>query len=87
MAFENDFKKTKEDLLNAISEFVGSNVQMQNHKLIKQVVLGSNAITSDKNSVKPKSEWTLQDYRKNAPKELENDPELYKKLIKQEYKQ
>ena len=87
MAFENDFKKTKEDLLNAISEVVGSGVQMQNHKLIKEVILGSKAIISDKKTEKPKSEWTLQDYRKNAPKELENDRELYNKLIKEEYKQ
>ena len=60
---------------------------MQNHKLIKEVILGSKAIISDKKTEKPKSEWTLQDYRKNAPKELENDRELYNKLIKEEYKQ
>jgi ATP-dependent protease ClpP protease subunit len=87
MAFENDFKKTKEDLLNAISEVVGSTIQLQNHKLIREIVLGSKAKTIDLSNEKPKSEWTLQDYRKNAPKELENDPELYKKLIKEEYKQ
>lgn len=30
---------------------------------------------------KPKSEWTLQDYRKYAPKELENNEELLKELL------
>lgn len=87
MAFENDFKKTKEDLLNAINEVDGSSVQMQNHKLIKEIVLSSKATSTDKNVEKPKSEWTLQDYRKFAPKDLENDKELYQKLIKEEYKQ
>ena len=87
MAFENDFKKTKEDLLNAINEVVGSNIQIQNHKLIRELVLGSKTTKTDKNFDKPKSEWTLQDYRKLAPKDLENDPDLYKKLIKEEFKQ
>lgn len=87
MAFENDFKKTKEDLLKAINEVDGSSVQMQNHKLIKEIVLGYKATSTDKNVEKPKSEWTLQDYRKFAPKDLENDKELYQKLIKEEYKQ
>lgn len=33
-----------------------------------------------------KSKWTLEDYRKNAPKELQQDPALYKKLIEKEQK-
>lgn len=87
MAFDNDFKKTKEDLLKAINEVEGSNIQLQNHKLIKELVVGSRATSVDKNGDKPKSEWTLQDYRKFSPKELENDRELYNKLIKEEFKQ
>lgn len=31
-----------------------------------------------------KSSWTLDDYRKNAPEELRNNPQLYKKLIDRE---
>jgi ATP-dependent Clp endopeptidase proteolytic subunit ClpP len=87
MAFDTDFKKTKEDLLNAISEVNGSSVQMQNHKLIREIVLGSKTTIDEIKTSKPKSEWTLQDYRKNAPKELENDRTLYNKLIKEEYNQ
>ncbi|MDX6191585.1 ATP-dependent Clp protease proteolytic subunit [Flavobacterium sp. Fl-318] len=86
MAFDADFKKAKEDLLNAISEVDGSSVQMENHRLIRSVILGSKTATDEVKTAKPKSEWTLQDYRKNAPKELENDRDLYNKLVKQEYK-
>ena len=31
-----------------------------------------------------RSQWTLDDYRKFAPQELENDPELYARLLKAE---
>ncbi|TRX39067.1 head maturation protease, ClpP-related [Flavobacterium restrictum] len=85
MAFDTDFKKTKEDLTNAINEVVGYNIQMQNHKVIREIVLGSKATTVEANAIKPRSEWNLRDYRMNAPKELESDPELYKKLVKQEF--
>lgn len=87
MAFEKDFKKTKSDLEKAISEVQGLQVIEQNHKLIKEVVLrGKNTKIEAITTEKPKSEWTLQDYRKNSPKELENDRELYNKLIKEEFK-
>ena len=33
---------------------------------------------------KTKSEWTLDDYRKQAPQELAKNPELYQRLIKEE---
>ena len=36
---------------------------------------------------KPRTEWTLQDYRRFAPEELQENPDLYNELIKQEYKQ
>lgn len=32
---------------------------------------------------KTKAEWTLDDYRKQAPQELAKDPELYQRLIKE----
>lgn len=35
-------------------------------------------------SEKPKSQWTLTDYRKFAPKELAQNPKLYKELIEKE---
>lgn len=91
LAFSTDFKKTKRDLENAINEVQGSQIQLRNHNLIKEVILkGKNSNLVKVNDVtvgdKPKSEWTLTDYRKYAPKELETDPELYKKLVKEEYK-
>lgn len=42
--------------------------------------------SSNEKTEKPKSEWDLTDYRKNAPKELEQDPELYQRLVKAKYK-
>jgi ATP-dependent Clp endopeptidase proteolytic subunit ClpP len=33
------------------------------------------------NGTIPKSDWTIDEYRKFAPKDLANDPELYKRLI------
>lgn len=34
----------------------------------------------------PKSEWGIDEYRKFAPNDLANDPELYQKLVKNKYK-
>ncbi len=34
----------------------------------------------------PKSDWGIDEYRKFAPNELANDPELYRKLVKNKYK-
>ncbi|WP_413532742.1 ATP-dependent Clp protease proteolytic subunit [Empedobacter brevis] len=34
---------------------------------------------------RPKSEWTLDDYRKNDPKALANNPSLYKELINKQF--
>lgn len=86
LAFEKNFKKTKADLQTAINEVQGSQTLHHNHKLIKEIVLGGKKqVTEVQISDKPKSEWTLRDYRKHAPKELENNKELYTKLIKEEY--
>lgn len=90
LAFEKDFKKTKTDLETAINEVQGSQVQSNNHRIIREIVLGGKRSKNDRQistsiEEKPKSEWTLQDYRKNDPKALENDQELYKRLIKAEY--
>lgn len=35
-------------------------------------------------NIKLKSEWTLEDYRKNAPQELQRNPDLYKELLAKE---
>lgn len=34
----------------------------------------------------PKSDWTIDEYRKFAPKDLAEDPELYQKLLKNKFK-
>jgi len=89
MAFDKDFKKTKADLQLAISEVETTNIQGRNHSIIKEIVLGATkgkGIKTLDNVVKPKSEWTLHDYRKHAPEDLQNSPELYKELIDKEYK-
>jgi ATP-dependent protease ClpP protease subunit/protein-arginine kinase activator protein McsA len=91
LAFEQNFKKTKSDLESAINEVQGNAVTMHNQKLIREVVLKGKSSNKDEKlpenlSDKPKSEWTLNDYRKYAPKELENDKELYKKLVDKEFK-
>ena len=39
----------------------------------------------NKNKTIGKENWTLDDYRKNAPKELEENPELFKKLVTKEF--
>ena len=40
----------------------------------------------DSNSMKLKSDWTLEDYRKNAPQELQRNPALYQELLEKENK-
>ena len=37
------------------------------------------------NAPKAKAEWTLEDYRKNAPNELKSNPKLFNELVKREY--
>jgi len=44
-----------------------------------------NNTENDKGMPKAKADWKLDDYRKNAPHELRNNPKLYKALVKQEY--
>ncbi|MDX6190200.1 hypothetical protein SGQ83_12635 [Flavobacterium sp. Fl-318] len=87
MAFKGDFVSTKKDLQALITEATNKDVTRANHSLIKSVVLGHKSTKTELSDLtdKPRSEWTLQDYRKHAPKELEDDRELYNKLIKEEY--
>lgn len=88
MAFIGDFVSTKKDLQALITEVINRDITRANHSLIKSVVLGHKGKKKELSefSEKPRSEWTLQDYRKHAPKELENNKELYNKLIEEEYK-
>lgn len=52
--------------------------------LIQKPMKPTDFINLSSNKEKTKSEWTLDDYRKQAPQELEKDPELYQRLIKEE---
>lgn len=75
--FKKDFAGTK--------SFLESSPRKNPHDISGRIaqVVGS---SSNEKTEKPKSEWDLTDYRKNAPKELEQDPELYQKLVKAKYK-
>lgn len=71
--FNTDFKGAKAFLDNT-PERVSITSMIRNTKKEQQV----------KNI--PKSDWTLDEYRKFAPDELAKDPELYEKLVKEKYK-
>jgi len=74
--FSADFFQAKKDLLQLFP--------------IKGQSLWEMIETADRNKAPNshlnKSEWTLEDYRKNAPKELAENPTLFKKLLDAEYK-
>lgn len=73
--FKKDFKGTKQFLDNA----------PRKSPIDIMALIKNNQNESQNNHQKPKSEWSLDDYRKNAPKELEQNPQLYKRLIKEKY--
>lgn len=74
--FKKDFKGTK-NFLNSLPK---RTPPLDIAELIKKTE-ANNARSQEK----PKSDWDLDDYRKNAPKELEQKPELYQRLIKAKY--
>lgn len=95
MAFSGDFDKTKSEIQLLINEKNLSVEMNLKQGVVREIVLGNynnkNRSSGSKNSKKdddekPKSEWDLNDYRKFAPSELENDPELYAKLLETKYK-
>lgn len=66
---------------------------MKDFKAFKNMILKApEAVTpmglinsdSKNGTIKLKSGWSLEDYRKNAPQELRNNPELYKELLEKE---
>ncbi len=71
---------------------------MQNLKVFKDMVLQIEPVvrpsqllamgrkrTGEQETRRPKSEWTLQDYRKFAPQELKGNPKLYEELLNKEF--
>ena len=47
-------------------------------------IIGQNTTTTQGNDEKPKAQWNLEDYRKFAPKELQQNPQLYNNLLEAE---
>ncbi|GAB6119586.1 head maturation protease, ClpP-related [Dysgonomonas termitidis] len=52
---------------------------------IRSQIQGKGTPEASVSGIKARGEWTLDDYRKNAPNELRDNPELYKKLVKAQY--
>lgn len=79
--FSNDFVNgaLKELALNDLGTFKAF-ANSAPKKMVRDTI-EQNSFT---NGAKPRSEWTLTDYRKLAPKELERNPALYNKLLEQE---
>jgi caudovirus prohead protease len=87
MAFENDFNKAKEDLQKLLDEDMAQKIQNLRKDKVRDFVELMKSNKSKQIGNKPRTEWTLQDYRRFAPEELQENPDLYNELIKQEYKQ
>ena len=87
MAFENDFNKAKEDLQKLLDEDMAQKIQNLRKDKVRDFVELMKSNKSKQIGNKPRPEWTLQDYRRFAPEELQENPDLYNELIKQEYKQ
>jgi len=79
-AFKSDYAKAKEGLITSISNSFPK-------KYFNYVQFLEDERIRKASGTKSKSNWTLEDYRVNAPKELQKDPELYKRLLNQEYNQ
>jgi hypothetical protein len=86
--FELDFDTAKESLESLIENHAekGNSKQVFLNDFLND--LGGNQNNKKDNddpANKPKSQWELDDYRKFAPKELKDSPQLYEKLIKKEF--
>ena len=72
--FKTDFAGAKAFLINA-PERVSISSMIKNSKKQQEQVKGDI----------PKSDWTIDEYRKFAPNELAKDPKLYQRLVKAKY--
>lgn len=74
--------KAKEYWQNAFDrDFEGSKVVLQS---LNKRPIYSEMIKNTKVSPEDRTGWRLSDYRKKAPGELQNNPELYQRLIEEE---
>ena len=67
--------------------FVSNFVEAKNfiNSLSPRISISSQINNSKNIEPKNKSEWTLDDYRKNDPKALAENPSLYQELIKKQF--
>lgn len=70
-AFKDDFNKARLELSNLFP-----------FKTISLVSMLNQANEKKKTDPTDKTKWTLNDYRKFAPKELEENPQLFQELLK-----
>lgn len=70
-AFKEDFNKARLELSNLFP-----------FKTISLVAMINNSNEKKKTDPTDKTKWTLNDYRKFAPKELEENPQLFQELLK-----
>ncbi|GIM58483.1 HK97 family phage prohead protease [Capnocytophaga canimorsus] len=80
-AFEENYYEAKKNLIKSI---FGS-YPMKIFSAIK-IIEDARREAANK-SGKSKIDWGLEEYRKFAPDELKNDPQLYQRLLDEEYKE
>lgn len=80
-AFKADFYKAKHEV-EKLFPVPGISLSEQ---LIHAEKVKERKLKLDGKITKPKSEWDLDDYRQFAPKDLEQSPELFKKLLNAKY--
>ncbi|MEI7488840.1 MAG: phage prohead protease, partial [Chryseobacterium sp.] len=91
LAFKEDFEKTK----NELQELIDKSIENERKSLRTDFISGFvesaktksllNLTNDPKNREMNKEAWTLNEYRKHAPEELAQNPELYKKLVNEHY--
>lgn len=79
-AFEENYLEAKKSLITAIY----GTYPIKTFSPIMEIEKAKR--TQAGKTGKSKINWGLEEYRKFAPKELENDPELYQRLIDEEYR-
>lgn len=69
--------------IEALSSILSSITKRQ--PIVNMITKEAKGQPSTAVTIKNKKDWTLDDYRMNAPKELINNPKLYDQLVEKEY--
>lgn len=69
-----------------IFEEIGEKMGLAKLKKLLEIIPERKSLMSQIDSQNERKNWTLADYRKNAPEELKNNPQLYQMLVNQERK-